>query len=164
MKGRFIVSLMVTGIFVIGCPGGKHKVAETAKIHYNQGATHLKQGDYDQAIRDFDEAINIDPGLALAFNNRGMAYVAKGNYDQAIRDFAKAIEIDPGLAEAYNNRGNALTDRYIFSEKLGYDAGIWSKRDYDQAIKDFTKACELGIKEACERKLLPNVQSRKDQR
>jgi tetratricopeptide (TPR) repeat protein len=45
------------------------------------------KGAYDEAIRDFDEAIRLDPNAAAAFLNRSIARHANGEYDAAIRDF-----------------------------------------------------------------------------
>jgi len=62
---------------------------------YNQGTELLKKGQYDQAIANFDKAIEINPRYAEAYNNRGIAYTKKGQYDKAISDYNKAIELDP---------------------------------------------------------------------
>ena len=41
--------------------------------------------DYDEAIRDYTEAIRLDPKNAKAYRNRGLAYRRLGKYDEAIR-------------------------------------------------------------------------------
>ena len=83
---------------------------------------------YGEAIRDFDEAIELKPECAAAYYNRGCTYRKDvDDVQRAITDFSKAIELRSGYAEAYNNRG----DLY---ECVG---------DYQQAIVDFTKAIEL---------------------
>jgi tetratricopeptide (TPR) repeat protein len=51
------------------------------------------KGDYDRAIADYTEAIRLDPGLALAYNNRGFAYSHKGDNDRAIADYDQAINV-----------------------------------------------------------------------
>jgi len=33
--------------------------------------------EYDKAIKDFDEAIRLDPNNEMAFNNRGLAWPAR---------------------------------------------------------------------------------------
>jgi tetratricopeptide (TPR) repeat protein len=50
---------------------------------------------YDQAVADFNAALRIDPGLAVAYNNRGTAYYYKQMYDRAIADYNAALRIDP---------------------------------------------------------------------
>ena len=94
----------------------------------NRGNAYDDKGQYDRAIRDFDEAIRLDPDYAYAFNNRGFAYKNKGHYDRAIRDFDEAIRLKPYYARAFGNRGEAY-------EKLG-------RRD--QALRNYKKLYELG--------------------
>ena len=104
---------------------------------------HYSTGDYDMAIKDYDEAIKFNPmsartcnkeeftdfdreiwiSLAIAYNNRGAAYhYKKGKYDRAIEDYNQAIRLAPGNAAMYLNRGYA------------YD----NKGDYDRAIRIMT--------------------------
>jgi tetratricopeptide (TPR) repeat protein len=45
-------------------------------------------------MSDYNEAIRIDPNLALAYYNRGLAYTSQGNLDKAISDFNEVIRID----------------------------------------------------------------------
>ena len=64
--------------------------AETA---YNRGWDYAEQGDYENAIEAYDEAIRLNPQYAKAYNNRGIAYGLLGQQEQADRDFAKAKEL-----------------------------------------------------------------------
>jgi len=47
-------------------------------------------GDCDKAISDYDEAIRLDPNLALAYLGRANAYTKQGNLDAANADYATA--------------------------------------------------------------------------
>jgi tetratricopeptide (TPR) repeat protein len=62
--------------------------------------------EYDKAIADFNEAINLDPSSAYTFGNRGFAWFAKNEYDKAIADLGEAIKLDPTEAKAFATRGN----------------------------------------------------------
>ena len=79
-----------------------------ARAFFNRGRAWSDQGQHDKAIRDFDEAIRIDPRYPEAFNNRGIALGGKGQRDRAIQDFDEAIRIDPNYAIALHNRALAL--------------------------------------------------------
>ena len=94
---------------------------------FEKGYKSAISGNYQQAINDYNKAIQLNPQLATAYNNRGLAYDNLGNYQQAINDYNKAIQLNPQFALAYNNRGLA----YI---KLG---------NHQQAINDFNKAIQL---------------------
>ena len=77
-----------------------------------------------------NEALRLDPKLAMAYNNRGFAYSKKGDLDRAIADFDEAIRLDPKYALAYLNRGNAY----------------YRKGDQDRAIADYNEAIRLDPK------------------
>jgi len=93
----------------------------------DEGLALYYKGDYDGAIRLYNEALALYPDYADAYISRGNAYDAKGEHDKAIADFNKALELNPNYAEVYNNRGTAYGN----------------KGDYDKAIADYNKALEL---------------------
>jgi len=107
-----------------------HKSPNKARPYNNQGLAYYNKGEFDQALSDYNKAIEIDPELAEAHNNIGLLYQAKGEFDQAIHYFSKAIEIDPYYANAYNNRGVAY-------HKNG---------EFDQALSDYNKAIAIDPK------------------
>ncbi|MFQ6058738.1 MAG: tetratricopeptide repeat protein [Anaerolineae bacterium] len=130
-------------------------------VHYKRGFAYLARGDYDRAIADYDQAIQLEPDLAIAYSNRGVAYIAKGDYDRAIANFDQAVKLDPEYAVAYYNRGVAYDhkgdhDRAIVDHdqaiKLDpnnavayYNRGVayHGKDDYDRAIADCDQAIKL---------------------
>jgi len=65
---------------------------------------YSNQGQYAQALINYDKAIAINPYNASAYCNRGVIYANQGNLPQAIADFGKAIASDPHYAVAYDNR------------------------------------------------------------
>ena len=60
---------------------------------------------YNDAIKHYTEAIELNPENASVYNNRGVAYRDKGDFDAASEDFNKAIELDPEYAGVYSNSG-----------------------------------------------------------
>jgi tetratricopeptide (TPR) repeat protein len=63
--------------------------------------------DYDEAIKQFDKGIEIDPGIALAYLNRGIAKIGSGDNEGAIEDFDRVMKIKRGHAPAFLLRGIA---------------------------------------------------------
>ncbi|MFM2313566.1 MAG: hypothetical protein RLZZ04_2842 [Cyanobacteriota bacterium] len=77
------------------------------QVYNNRGITYAKQGDFELAIADFNQAIQINPNDADAYYNRASIYFQLGKDELAIADYKRVIEIDPNNAEAYYNRGIA---------------------------------------------------------
>jgi len=90
----------------------------------------LEKNNYDKAIEDYSQAIQINPKLAEAHNSRGIAYEKKGGYDKAIEDYSQAIQINSKYYDAYNNRGMAY-----------YDKG-----EYEKAVADYTQVIRINTK------------------
>jgi tetratricopeptide (TPR) repeat protein len=59
-----------------------------------RGSVYLNELDYDQALDDFNKAIELQPDLALAYYYRGIAYTLTGDYDKAQADMNQALELD----------------------------------------------------------------------
>jgi len=105
----------------------QEEIRQKAAATYNRGGTYHEKKEYDLAIKEFTEAIRLDPTNALAYFKRGNVYIDKNEYDLAIKDYSEAIRLDPNLACAYNNRG------YVYAKK----------KEYDLAIGDCTEAVRL---------------------
>ncbi len=75
---------------------------ESAKLKtvFNEGNLALKNGDFDKALRNFTEAIRINPKLAAAYFNRGLVMTQKNDYQAAIEDISEALRLDPDDANA----------------------------------------------------------------
>ncbi|BBC24087.1 tetratricopeptide repeat protein [Pseudanabaena sp. ABRG5-3] len=116
---------------------------------------------YEEAITDFDKAIELNPNYVKAWFNRG---IAKGNlkrHKEAIADFDKVIELNPNHAKGWVNRGTAKGNLQRYEESISdYDKAIqinpnyaeaWSFQGgmkenlqrYEEAIADYDKAIEL---------------------
>ena len=90
------------------------------RFHYEEN--------YNEAINLFNEALQLNPNLADAYNTRGWTYFCLKQYERAIQDFNKAIELNPNFFEAYANRGYAyhLSSISIKRSNLELTALIWA--------------------------------------
>lgn len=86
-----------------------------------------KKPNLEDAMSDYDRAIEIDPKKTKAYLERGMLKKQLGDISGAMSDFDKAIELDSGNPRAYLERGMILKE---------------SGKTFD-AMKDFEKAIEL---------------------
>ena len=99
----------------------------SADEHLDMGFDYLDQGQFDQAIAEFQTAIQLDPDDANAHYNLGLAYQKQDKLDEAAAANQEAIQIDPDLADAHNNLG------------LIYD----TQGKPDQAIAEYQEAIRI---------------------
>jgi tetratricopeptide (TPR) repeat protein len=85
------------------------------------------QGDYGNAIRAYDEAIQQYPNYAKAWVEKGRVLYFQDKYDEAIKAFDVGIRLDPKNYDAWNYKGIVL-----------YHQG-----KYDEAVKAYDKAIEI---------------------
>ena len=78
-----------------------------AETYYKQGLARVKLRQYDDAIVDYDMAIQLKPDYAIAYISRGNAKFYLGQYAAATTDFDNAIQLKPDDADAYVARGTA---------------------------------------------------------
>jgi tetratricopeptide (TPR) repeat protein len=81
---------------------------ELAKLYTNRGVELKQKGDLDGALKDYDEAIKLNPGEYFAFNNRANVRRDKGDLAGAIADYTEAVRLEPAYAAAYTSRGLVL--------------------------------------------------------
>ncbi|MBR1646692.1 MAG: tetratricopeptide repeat protein, partial [Selenomonadaceae bacterium] len=128
---------------------------------YIAGNVAYSRNQFDDALKFYGEALEINPNFGTAYNNRGTAYFNLKNYEVAGADFTKAIELNPNNATAYGNRGdvyrltgnqNAALDDYSKAIKLAPNNAIFynnrgityfNLKNYEYAIADFTEAIKL---------------------
>lgn len=123
-----------------------------------RGDIRISMGDTSEAIKDFNEALRLQPDNPFAYRQRGVARSSEGNYQEALQDLNKAIALQPDNAYAYVDRGivNAMMgNRKAFIQdfdralRLEPDsAAIYNKRgtarsilqDNKGAIEDYIAA------------------------
>jgi regulator of sirC expression with transglutaminase-like and TPR domain len=89
------------------------------------------RGNLDRAVRDFNEAVRIDPKYPDGYLARGQTYFKLGETERAIADYSAALAHDPQHAAALRARG--MADLYLGKNDL--------------ALTDLSKAIELGEKD-----------------
>jgi len=89
---------------------------------------HYNLREFEEAVRYYNKAIEIDPLYKLAYNMLAYAYNEIGDFEKSIWAINKYISIAPDEANPYDSRA----DLYAYNGKI------------DQAIESYKKA--LGIK------------------
>ncbi|MEC9465004.1 MAG: tetratricopeptide repeat protein, partial [Myxococcota bacterium] len=106
----------------------------TQSDHHNaRGIELADRGWYEEAIREFHKAIELDPNSAHAHDNLGTVLAEKGLLLEALEEFVKATQLDPT---------SATTHHYLASFLASHGADL-AIAQYRRAI-----ACEFEFPDA----------------
>ncbi len=112
---------------------------DDVEAHIALGLDLNQRNDYDAAIREFRQALSLEPdntvareGLSISFDLRGLHLFIKGDYDAAIADFRQVLSLVPNSADAHHWLGDAFEQ----------------KRDYGAAISELQQALILAPNDA----------------
>jgi tetratricopeptide (TPR) repeat protein len=84
----------------------------------SKGISYYDEGMIDEAIEQFNQVLEIDPGNAKANYYLGNTYADKGMFDEAISSYKKAVEKDPKLIDAYLNLSMLYLDMEAIDEAI----------------------------------------------
>jgi type IV pilus assembly protein PilF len=101
--------------------------------HYpltNLGFAYYKLKEYDKAVLNYKEALELKADFPKALHGLGLTYMAMGNYDEAVKSLERAVEIVPNEAQIHMDLGRAY--------KLN--------NDFNKAYQSFKKAESLAEK------------------
>ena len=87
-----------------------------APVYNALGYAYFGQEQYDMAIRQYKEAIKIEPGYIMAMNNLGHAYEQKKLVSQALETYDRVLEID-SKNDTAKRRSETLRRRLVVSSK-----------------------------------------------
>jgi tetratricopeptide (TPR) repeat protein len=98
-----------------------------ANEHFSKGKKAYDAEDYETAISEYSQAIELDPKNSLYFFERGNVYSVIIQDNNAISDYTNAININPNNIEYYKG----IAEAYV------------GERCFDKAIEYYTKAIEI---------------------
>ena len=101
------------------CLLGGCATLKTSSEFVARGNGYLTDGKPQQAIKNFNQAIVLNPNNMTAYENRGAAYFYSGNYTAAMQDFTTAINANPNDSSLYT----------------AYAAAAAAAKDYENALK-----------------------------
>jgi len=115
---------------------------DSAVVHFNLGFVYMKKGDFEQAIRECNRSLVINPYDTEAVSLLGYLYFQKRDLTNASENFRKVIELNPDSSQAHGNLG------IVYAEM----------RKYKEAIEELKMAVKLAPKNENFRNLLTNLQ------
>ena len=92
-----------------------------AFLHNLLGLILTEQNKYDEAIKNYEIGLKIDPQFAIIYNNLGLLYVKqnkKNYFEKAEIYYKKSIEINNKLLESHNNLGTLYNSVFMYKKAI----------------------------------------------
>lgn len=115
---------------------------DRAATHVNRGIVYMQARNLEMAMRDYENAIRLEPSLAEAHVNLGIALLHRGGRDRdAIAALTRGIEMKPSRPEV------ALYTRAVAHEMVGdtraafddYSAAAAAKPDWEEPVEQLKR-------------------------
>ena len=131
------------------------------QAHNRLGCAWFSQAHLDDAIREFQEVVRLNPGFAEAYYNLGHSFALTGQVDKAMACYQKALEIQPDYAVARDSIDSLLLQKgqadlvMIHCQKvlelepdndiahLNLGSALFQKGRVDEAIIHYQRALQI---------------------
>jgi tetratricopeptide (TPR) repeat protein len=84
---------------------GRQSSKQLAFIYRERGLAFFSKRDYERAIQDYSQAIELDSRYSEAFDNRCWTQMVIGKLDDALKDCKESLRLRPGSAPTLNSLG-----------------------------------------------------------
>jgi Tfp pilus assembly protein PilF len=109
--------------------------------HNNLGTILSARGRTNDAVAQYQMALQIKPDYAQAHYNLGLALAGCGRFDEAIACYRKAVEIQPNYVEAHYNLALDLAGHERFDEAIAhFQKAVDIRPDYAEAHNNLAAA------------------------
>src|SRR4030042_1966940 len=158
-RGWLLLSFVV---LVSGCATTSDS-KKKAEAKENLGNSLLRDGRYQDALKELIEASELEPNSPTVHFSIGRGYQGVREHERAISHYRKSLQLRPNYSDAWNNLGvsygtmgnydmaieafrKAANDplyrtRFLAYENMG--AAYHSKGDYRTAIESYRKAVDF---------------------
>jgi len=107
------------------------KLDPSVECALRDGQNCMMAGNYQVALKIFDQVIANNPENAQAFHDKADVLDLMGNYSEAVKCYDSALECDPYDAEVWYNKGMTL-------RKTGH---------HEEGLEDIRKGISLAMGE-----------------
>jgi len=145
---------------------GLLKKEEVVKNLFEQGNAYYFLNNFDDAISNYQQIIEIDSVFYPALVALGVTYCRKGDFDKSLEFLKKALKINPRSGNAYSAMGAAYGEKGDFDKSLEFlkkalkinpksESALGSigvtycrKGDFDKSLEFLKKALRINPKSA----------------
>ena len=105
---------------------------------FKQGKSYYIDNNYEEAIRCFKKAVELNANEANIWHWLGNSYNQNGNYEEAIRCLEKAVELNPNDANNWDWLGYSYNKNQQFKEaRNAYGMALEIDPNNDYYIEQF---------------------------
>lgn len=98
-----------------------------------KGNAAFSAGNFEEAIKFFSDAIDVDPTNHVLYSNRSAAKASLQQYEGALEDAKKCVELSPKWAKGYSRLGAAYFGLKQWDDAVAaYDSGLEHDPDSEQ--------------------------------
>ena len=137
---KIVMLMLSVFLFLFISTGYAQDMSPEAGKLYNAGNKLLKEGNYNGAIENYNNALAIEKDYRM-FYQRGVAQKKTRNLEDAKYSFEECLNLNKDFLNAYNALGGVY----------------FQMRDFTEAIKNFEKVLELTDKDKIVKKVEKNL-------
>lgn len=82
-----------------------HKMPKNTRGHFNLASVYIKEGRYDDALRENNVALSLDPADPMAYVNHGLIHALLREPEVAMKNYKRALLLNPKLPKTHHNIG-----------------------------------------------------------
>lgn len=157
MKGLSLFKKLILLFLLLSIPS--LATAESVQNYIVKGNQRVKEHRYEEAIKQYEEALKIEPKNHSVHLVLGLSYAQTGNLEKALQHAKKAAESAPSFAAFYNlglihaKKNEAKKAIESFDQALKFSPGSYlaeyqkgmvqaSEKRYGEAVKSFQRAIQ----------------------
>ena len=110
-----------------------------ASDYNNRGLLYFQSSQFEQALKDYNQALRLSPRLAKVYNNRANCHAALGQLAEALIDYETAIDLNPANLHAWINQGITYRDLEMYGQAIeNFDIALQFSQIFDRPQHDET--------------------------
>lgn len=104
--------------------GNSAPEAKSPEEFKDRGNAAFLSGKYEDALRFYQSAIDMEPSASL-FSNLSTTFVSLKRFDEALAAAERSIELNPQWPKGYLRKGQALEQMFRYGDALkSFEAGL----------------------------------------
>lgn len=155
-----VISVAALAFFMTGCastePGGGQGELQTssdqsenqrrAQIRMQLAIGYFQQGQFNVALDEIKQALQIDPNFSDAYSVRALIYMEIGETTLAQDNFQRAMKLAPNNPDLNNNYGWFLCRNGQEKQSIAYFEAALKSRTYQSPVKALNNAGVCSMK------------------